>query len=98
MKCKKCEHYNAEDDVCNAFPQCSGQDCDALLPCEIERRERNREKVRRAQRKRREAAAKNGICVVCVKNPARPGMKTCKPCCDMISKSNSIRLQNRKKR
>lgn len=33
-----------------------------------------------AQRKRRKTAKKNGMCVMCCKTKARPGMKTCGKC------------------
>ncbi len=37
---------------------------------------------RKAQRKRRELARKNGLCSICCKNPARPERLTCQTCTD----------------
>ena len=94
MKCEKCIFYNSEDDVCKAFPQCSGQDCNDLLPCEEQRLERRRATVRASQRRRRARAVAQGLCMVCAIRPARPGMKTCEYCCQQITNANRRRLDS----
>lgn len=35
---------------------------------------------KKSQRKRRAAAQKMGLCIICCKRPARDGMKTCAEC------------------
>ena len=55
------------------------------------REEKNRKKAREAQRRRRERAKEQGLCVMCVLNMPEPGMKTCKACRDRV-----IQWQKRK--
>lgn len=78
-----------------AFPQCSGLDCDELLPCEIKRRERRREVVRLSQQRRRARARFEGLCVCCATRPARPGMKTCAQCIDTVMKSQKKKAESK---
>ena len=35
---------------------------------------------RESQRRRREFAQANGLCIICCRNPARPNLKTCADC------------------
>lgn len=84
-KCKTCQYFNKTENICNAFPQCTGLDYSEKLPCEIEHIERRRKSFRECQKRRREWASAAGFCTICVKNPARDGMKTCAECSNRIS-------------
>lgn len=86
MRCNKlCRYFNLEQGVCSALSQVSD-----LLPCEIERRERRRETMRKSQKKRRAIAVENGKCVICATRQARSGKRTCSECSKRISERSKM--------
>ena len=55
-----------------------------------------REYMRTYKQKQREQAAKDGTCIVCVTEPARPNMSTCATCND-LAKDRVADLRERRR-
>jgi len=49
------------------------------------------ERSRDCQRRRREKAKATGLCIICCKALARPGMASCQVCSDRINKRAKMR-------
>lgn len=55
-----------------------------------------RDICRRSQKKRREAAVKNGLCIVCCKVKVEKGYKSCPECRKRISAAAKRKRENEK--